>query len=103
LTEITQTEQERRDAELRRAWREERGMAQLIRTRARAIRDDPPPPDRQRSRDALTSARRQAWGEWHLDQAERLRANLATLADGQPEAPAPTAAPAGPAPVTVVG
>ncbi len=55
-------------------------MRTLIRTRARDTRDDPPPPDLQRSRDAIRAARtRQAWAAWHRDQAERHRAALTDL------------------------
>ncbi len=55
-------------------------MRTLIRTRARQLADDKPPPDLQRSRDAIRAARtRQAWAAWHRDQAERHRAALTDL------------------------
>ncbi len=55
-------------------------MRTLIRTRARDTRDDPPPPDLQRARDAIRDARtRSAWSEWHRAQAERHRATLTGL------------------------
>jgi hypothetical protein len=51
----------------------------LIATRSRQVRDDPPLPDLQRSRDALRDARtRQAWAEYR-EQAERHRATLTDL------------------------
>jgi hypothetical protein len=57
-----------------------RGLDTVISTRARQLADEPPPPDLQRSRDALRDARtRQAWAEWHRDQAQRHRATLTDL------------------------
>jgi hypothetical protein len=51
----------------------------LIDTRARQVRDDPPP-DLQRSRVAIRSAKtRQAWAAWHRSQAERHRQTLTDL------------------------
>jgi hypothetical protein len=56
------------------------GLDTLISTRARQLRDEPPPPDLQRSRAALRDARtRSAWSEWHRAQAERHRATLTDL------------------------
>jgi hypothetical protein len=58
----------------------------LIRTRARIIKDEPPPPDLQRAQDAIRAAEtRQAWAEWHRGQAQRHRGQAqrhrATLTD----------------------
>jgi len=56
------------------------GLDTLIDTRARQLRDEPPPPDLKRAQDAIRAARtRRAWAEWHRDQAERLRATLTDL------------------------
>jgi hypothetical protein len=56
------------------------GLDTLISTRARQLADEPPPPDLQRSRDALRDARtRQEWAAWHRAQAERHRATLDDL------------------------
>ncbi len=52
----------------------------LIGTRARQVKDDPPPPDRLVARDALRDARtRRAWAEWHRQQAQRHKQTLADL------------------------
>jgi len=52
----------------------------VIDTRARQLRDEPPPPDRQVARDAIRAARtRQEWAEWHRHQAERHRQTLTDL------------------------
>ena len=57
--------------------RENRGTAamdMLINTRAKQLKDDKPPPDRQRGQDATRRARtRQAWADHHRAQAERRR------------------------------
>jgi hypothetical protein len=56
------------------------GLDTVISTRAKQLRDEPPPPDLQVARDALRSARtRQEWAQWHRDQAERHRAALTDL------------------------
>ncbi len=56
------------------------GLDVVISTRVRQLRDEPPPPDLQRSQDATRSAEtRQAWAEWHRAQAERHRAALTDL------------------------
>ncbi len=56
------------------------GLDTLISTRARQVRDDKPPPDLLRSRDAIRRAQtRLAWSRWHRDQAERHRATLTAL------------------------
>ncbi len=56
------------------------GLDTVISTRAKQLRDEPPPPDLQVARDALRSARtRQEWAQWHRDQAERHRATLTDL------------------------
>jgi hypothetical protein len=55
-------------------------MRTLIRTRARQLKDEPPPPDLQVAQDATRAARtRRAWAEWHRDQAQRHRRTLADL------------------------
>ncbi len=55
-------------------------MRTLINTRAKQLRDDPPPPDLQRSRDAIRAAEtRRAWSQWHRAQAARHRAALTDL------------------------
>ncbi len=52
----------------------------LIGTRARQVKDDPPPPDRLVARDALRDARtRRAWAEWHRQQAQRHKQTLTDL------------------------
>ncbi len=80
MTEIGTTEQAARDREVIRARRDDSALSMLIRTRARIIKDEPPPPDLQRSRDATRDARtRQAWAAWHRDQAQRHRATLTDL------------------------
>ncbi len=80
MTEIGTTEQAARDREVIRARRDDSALSMLIRTRARIIKDEPPPPDLQRAQDATRDARtRQAWASWHRDQAERHRATLTDL------------------------
>ncbi len=55
-------------------------MRTLVNTRARIIKDEPPPPDLRVAQDAIRDARtRQAWAEWHREQAERHRATLTHL------------------------
>ncbi len=73
-------EQAARDAAVSQANFRAGGLDTLISTRARQLADDKPPPDLQRSRDAIRAARtRQAWAAWHRDQAERHRAALTDL------------------------
>ena len=80
MTEIGTTEQAARDREVIRARRDDSALSMLIRTRARQLRDEPPPPDLQRAQDATRDARtRSAWAEWHRDQAQRHRATLTDL------------------------
>ncbi len=80
MTEIGTTEQAARVREVIRARRDDSALSMLIRTRARIIKDEPPPIDLQRSRDALRDARtRQEWAAWHRAQAERHRATLTDL------------------------
>ena len=80
MTEIGTTEQAARDREVIRARRDDSALSMLIRTRARIIKDEPPPPDLQVARDALRdAATRSAWSEWHRAQAERHRATLTDL------------------------
>jgi len=79
LTEIGTTEQAARDREVIRARRDDSALSMLIRTRARIIKDEPPP-DLQRAQDATRDARtRSAWAAWHRDQAQRHRATLTDL------------------------
>ncbi len=73
-------EQAARDAAVSRANTRAGALDIVISTRARQLADEPPPPDRQRGLDATRAARtRQAWAEWHRDQAERHRAALTDL------------------------
>jgi hypothetical protein len=56
------------------------GLDTLISTRARQLKDEPPPPDLLVARDAIRAARtRQEWAQWHRHQAERHRATLTDL------------------------
>ncbi len=56
------------------------GLDTLISTRARQLKDDKPPPDLLRSRDAIRRAEtRLAWSRWHRDQAARHRRALTDL------------------------
>jgi hypothetical protein len=80
FSDIGEAEQAARDAAVVRARRDDSALSMLIRTRARIIKDEPPPIDLQRSRDALRDARtRQEWAAWHRAQAERHRATLDDL------------------------
>ncbi len=77
---ISEVELAARDAAVRRENKTAASLKTVIDTRAKQVRDEPPPPDRQRGLDATRSARtRQAWAEWHLEQARRHRATLAGL------------------------
>jgi hypothetical protein len=56
------------------------GLDTLISTRARQLRDEPPPPDLLVAQDAIRRAEtRLAWAQWHRDQAQRHRRTLADL------------------------
>jgi hypothetical protein len=77
---VGEVEQAARDKAVAQANFRAGGLDTLISTRARQLADEPPPPDLQRSRDALRSARtRQEWAQWHRDQAQRHRAALTDL------------------------
>jgi hypothetical protein len=52
----------------------------VIDTMAKRLRDEPPPPDRQRGLDATRDARtRLLWAQWHAQQADRHRRTLTDL------------------------
>jgi len=52
----------------------------LVRTRAKQVRDEPPPPDPQVAQDAIRDAEtRSAWAAHHRAQAERHRQTLTDL------------------------
>jgi hypothetical protein len=77
---LGEEEQRARDKAVAQANFRAGGLDTLIRTRARQLKDDPPPPDLQVARDAIRDARtRSAWSEWHRDQAERHRQTLTDL------------------------
>lgn len=67
------------DAEVRKANNDEWRLDSLIAVRAKQVKGDKPPPDRQRARDALRSARTRQAAGWHRAQAERHRATLTDL------------------------
>ncbi len=78
--DVGEAEQAARDAAVAQANFRAGGLDTLIRTRARQVKDDPPTIDRQRAQDAIRSARtRQAWAEWHREQAVRHRSTLTDL------------------------
>jgi hypothetical protein len=73
-------EQAARDRAVAQANFRSRGLDTVIATRVRQLRDEPPPPDLQRAQDATRAAKtRQAWAQWHRDQAQRHRATLDDL------------------------
>ncbi len=77
---VGEEEQRARDKAVAQANFTARGLDTVVRTRARQLADEPPPPDLQRSRDAIRRAEtRSAWAAWHRAQAERHRATLAAL------------------------
>ena len=77
---IGAVEQAARDAAVARENRRSGNLDMLIEARARQLKDEPPPPDRQRGLDATRAARtRSAWAAWHREQAERHRAALTDL------------------------
>jgi len=79
-SDIGEEEQRARDKALRRENKVAASMNMLIRTRARDIRDEPPPPDLQRSQDAIRDAEtRSCWAQWHRGQAARHKATLEGL------------------------
>jgi len=56
------------------------GLDTLISTRAKQLKDEPPPPDPLVAQDALRRAEtRREWARWHLEQARRHRATLTDL------------------------
>ncbi len=77
---LGEAEQRARDKAVAQANFRAGGLDTLISTRARHLKDDPPPPDRQRGLDATRAAEtRRAWSQWHRDQAERHRRALTDL------------------------
>ncbi len=77
---VGEEEQRARDRAVAQANFRAGGLDTVISTRARQLKDEPPPPDPQVARDALRSARtRRAWAEWHRDQALRHRRALTDL------------------------
>ncbi len=79
-SDIGEAELAARDRAVAQANIRDAALDTVVETRARQLKDDPPPPDRQRSRDAIRSAQtRRAWAEWHRAQAERHRAALTDL------------------------
>ncbi len=77
---ISEEEQAARDKAVAQANTRAGALDIVISTRVRQLADAKPPPDLQVARDATRSARtRQAWSQWHRDQAERHRANLTDL------------------------
>jgi hypothetical protein len=61
-SDISEAEQAARDKAVAQANIRDAALDTVIDTRVRQLRDEPPPPDLQRSRDAIRSARtRQAW------------------------------------------
>jgi DNA-directed RNA polymerase subunit K/omega len=77
---LGEAEQRARDKAVAQANFRAGGLDTLISTRARQLKDDPPPPDLQRSQDAIRRAEtRRAWAEWHRGQADRHRRTLTDL------------------------
>ncbi len=77
---LGEAEQRARDKAVAQANFRAGGLDTLISTRAKQLRDEPPPPDPLAARDATRSARtRLLWAQWHRDQAERHRATLTDL------------------------
>jgi len=77
---LGEAEQRARDKAVAQANFRAGGLDTLISTRARQLADDKPPPDLQRSRDAIRrAATRQQWARWHLEQAARHKATLTHL------------------------
>jgi len=80
FSDIGEAEQRARDAAVAQANIRSAALDTVVDTRAKQLRDEPPPPDRQVARDAIRDARtRQAWASWHRGQAERHRATLTDL------------------------
>jgi hypothetical protein len=79
-SDISEAELAARDRAVAQANTRAGGLDVVIGTRVRQLKDEPPPPDRQRGLDATRAARtRRAWAEWHRDQADRHRATLTDL------------------------
>ncbi len=79
-SDISAAELAARNKAVAQANKRSRALDTVINTRAKQLRDEPPPPDLQVARDALRSARtRQEWARWHREQAERHRRALTDL------------------------
>jgi len=77
---VGEEEQAARDKAVARENIRSAALDTVVDTRAKQLRDEPPPPDLQRAQDATRDARtRSAWAEWHRDQAQRHRATLTDL------------------------
>ncbi len=78
--DIGEAEQAARDKAVAKENKTAAAMRTLVRTRARQLADEPPPPDRQVAQDALRdAATRQAWAAHHRAMAEQHRRTLADL------------------------
>ena len=78
--DISEAELAARNRAVAQANKKARGLDTVIATRARHLRDDKPPPDRQRGLDATRDARtRLLWAQWHAQQAARHRQTLTDL------------------------
>ena len=79
-SDIGEKEQLARNRAVARENKNAAALRTLIDTRRKQPEDDKPPPDLQRSRDALRDARtRRAWAAWHREQAGRHRTTLTDL------------------------
>ena len=80
FSDIGAEEQRARDAAVRQANTRAGALDIVVDTMAKRLRDEPPPPDRQRGLDATRRAQtRQEWAQWHLEQAARHRQTLTDL------------------------